>query len=328
VQNGFRNPHHDEARGFWQVLQWQLGMGREEPALTEASGAFSQPEYTQSALIPLAEAEAGAKRMHVTWIGHATFLIQIDTLNILTDPIFSERCSPLSFIGPQRMSRPGIAFADLPDIHAVLISHNHYDHLDQATVARLGDRPRYFLPLRLARWFADRKLNNTRELDWWQKIEFAGVTIHCVPAQHFSGRSPWDRDQTLWCGWVIETGFGNIYFAGDTGYSPDFREIGRKLGPMRLSMIPIGAYMPRWFMGPVHVSPPEAVQIHQDVRSLKSIAMHWGTFKLADEPLSEPPRYLQKTLQELGGKNNEFVTLRFGETVIIQREEVMAIGGR
>ncbi len=248
-------------------------------------------------------------RIQITWIGHATFLIQVAGVNILTDPIFSDRASPVSFAGPKRLARPGLTFESLPEIDAVIISHNHYDHLDRRTIERLGAKPAYFVPLGVDAWLHDLKLEATLEA-------LGDVVLHAVPTQHFSGRSLFDRNEALWCGWVIETPAGNVYFAGDTGYSPDFKEIGGRFGGMEVSMIPIGAYRPRWFMGPVHVDPAQAVQVHQDVRSKLSIGMHWGTFSLADEPAAEPPIYLHRVLQQNDLSGTDFRVLKFGEMVL------------
>jgi N-acyl-phosphatidylethanolamine-hydrolysing phospholipase D len=242
----------------------------------------------------------------------------MDGVNILTDPIFNDRSSPFSFGGVKRLAPPGLKFEDLPPIHVVLISHNHYDHLDEHTIKRLGNRPKYLLPLGLARWFKKRKLDNLIELDWWQSLSWAGLKFHSVPAQHFSGRTPFDRNKTLWSGWVAEGKKEKIFFAGDTGYSQSFKKIGERFRPIAVSLIPIGAYRPRWFMKPVHVDPPEAVRVHQDTNSRRSIASHWGTFKLSDEPLGEPPVYLKKALKEAGVEENSFLTMKFGETLLFR----------
>jgi N-acyl-phosphatidylethanolamine-hydrolysing phospholipase D len=239
----------------------------------------------------------------------------MDRVNILTDPIFNDRSSPLSFGGARRLMPPGLAFEDLPPIHAILISHNHYDHLDQHTVDRLRDNPKYLVPLGLGQWFKKRKIENLIELDWWETSSALGLKFFCVPIQHFSGRSLFDRNKTLWSGWVVEGKIGRIFFVGDTGYSPVFKEIGERFGPIRVSLIPIGAYMPRWFMKPFHVDPPEAIRIHQDTNSQQSIASHWGTFKLSDEPMEEPPLYLEEALKEAGLDKKDFLIMRFGETL-------------
>ncbi len=223
----------------------------------------------------------------------------------------------------KRVAPPGIPFEQLPPIHAVLISHNHYDHLDAPTVERLGNRPFYFVPLGLAKWFKKKKIENVIELDWWQSSSLLGLDFHSVPLQHFSGRTPFDRNETLWSGWIIESKSGKIFFAGDTGYSPVFKEIGDRFGPIRISMIPIGAYRPRWFMSPVHVDPPEAVRILKESRSERAIAGHWGTFRLSDEPLGEPLVYLRAALKENGIDEGRFIIMKFGETLGLSNEGLL-----
>ncbi|NIR52743.1 MBL fold metallo-hydrolase [candidate division KSB1 bacterium] len=314
--DGFRNPYNRADRGFGEFLLWQLGRGPDEPQPIPPERI---PEYQPKIVQPDIEVlkKPDFAKIQITWIGHASFLVQVAGVNVLTDPIFSERCSPFSFVGPKRFAPPGIKFEDLPKIHTVVISHNHYDHLDEATIERLGNESRFFVPLGLAEWFRDRGITNVVELDWWQSASFSDLNFHCVPAQHFSGRTPFDRNATLWAGWVIESKIGNIFFAGDTGYSPHFQEIGARFQPIKVTMIPIGAYSPRWFMGPVHVNPPEAVRVHQDVRSQLSIGMHWGTFKLSDEPPAEAPIYLQEALEKAGVDSESFIVMKFGETRIL-----------
>jgi N-acyl-phosphatidylethanolamine-hydrolysing phospholipase D len=177
--------------------------------------------------------------------------------------------------------------------------------------------------LGIARWFEKKKIRNIIELDWWQTSSFHGLKFHSVPIQHFSNRTLFDRNETLWSGWMVETKSTKIFFAGDTGYSPAFKEIGDRFGPIQISIIPIGAYRPRWFMSPVHVDPPEAIRILQETHSQIAIASHWGTFKLADEPLGEPPVYLRKAMKEKGMKQGKFVIMRFGETLSLSKEGVL-----
>ena len=265
--------------------------------------------------------QSDSNQIQVTWIGHSTFLIQVEGINILTDPIFSERCGPFSFLGVKRVAPPGLPFEELPQIHAVLISHNHYDHLDAPTVKRLGDRPTYFVPLGLAKWFKKKKIKNVIELDWWQSSSFHGLDFHSVPLQHFSGRTPFDRNKTLWSGWVIESEIRKDLFRRRHRLFPVFKEIGDRFGPIQFSMIPIGAYRPRWFMGAVHVDPPEAIKILKDTRSEKAIAGHWGTFKLSDEPLGEPLVYLRKALRENGIDEGRFIVMKLGETLKLSGAE-------
>jgi L-ascorbate metabolism protein UlaG (beta-lactamase superfamily) len=313
ADGGFRNVHIEPDGRFWDFWRWRLGLGpKEEPALPPGEVPPYRPQVAAADLNSLHHPDP--KKIQVTWIGHSTFLVQVAGLNLLTDPMFSDRASPLTFAGPKRRVGPGVAFESLPPIHAALISHNHYDHLDLRSVTNLGNRVRFFVPLGLAGWFRDNDLTQVDELDWWQTATLGKVRLHCVPAQHFSMRTVFDRNRTLWCGWVLETPAGAIYFTGDTGYCPHFKEIGERLGPMRLALIHIGGYQPRWFMRSMHANPDEAVQIHRDVRAEQSIGMHWGVFKLTDEPLSEPPRYLQRALKQAKIPEAAFAVLKIGET--------------
>lgn len=202
----------------------------------------------------------------------------------------------------------------LPEIHALLISHNHYDHLDAITIRNLGNQTRYFAPIGLKRWFLNRDMDWINELNWWQSTKLDKLPIHLVPAKHFSGRNRVNVEATLWGGWVIETSKGAIYFAGDSGYFSGFEQIGAQFAPIRLAMIPIGAYRPRWFMHPIHINPEEAVKVHQEVGAQFSVGMHWGTFAMAEEPKREPPIYLGKAKEEAGLQEDGFVTMAFGES--------------
>jgi N-acyl-phosphatidylethanolamine-hydrolysing phospholipase D len=244
------------------------------------------------------------------------------SVRLLTDPVWSERASPVPWAGPRRRHSVPLSLDQVGRIDLVLISHNHYDHLDRDTVRRLGDRVRWFVPLGIAAWLRGEGIHRVEELDWWQSSEFGpDVRITAVPAQHFSMRSPFDLDDTLWTGWVVTLrGEGGtrktVYFAGDTGHnSTDFREIGRRFGPVDLSLIPIGAYLPRRIMHARHVSPREAVAIHRDVRSRLSVGMHWKTFRQTDEPLDQPPFDLWRALEEQGIPPPAFRVLEPGQTI-------------
>jgi N-acyl-phosphatidylethanolamine-hydrolysing phospholipase D len=319
LSGGFRNLHIDSSSRRGDFFRWRFGLGpKEDPALPPETVPAYRPQVVVPDLNSLHHADPAT--IQITWLGHDTFLIQVAGLNILTDPIFSERASPFSFIGPKRLVPFPLQPEDLPPIQAVLISHNHYDHLDLATVKKLGNKVRYFVPLGLSRWFEGVGLTNVTEMDWWQSADFPPIRLHCVPAQHFSMRTPFDVNKVLWAGWVLATPAGHIFFAGDTGYSPDFREIGQRLGPMRLALIPIGGYMPRWFMQPMHLNPLEAVLVHQDVQSQQSIGMHWGTFKLTEESPAEPPLFLAKVIQEKNLSLDKFITLKIGETRVLRSE--------
>lgn len=233
--------------------------------------------------------------LRVTWVNHSTFLLQTENVNILTDPIWSLRCSPVQWAGPKRHHAPGIRFEDLPPIDVVLISHNHYDHLDEATLRRLQQRhkPQVFAGLGNAAF-----VKGATDLDWWQAAPVGtGVKVHCVPAQHFSSRGLTDRDATLWCGFVVETAHGAIFFAGDTGWGSHFLAIRERFGPVRLALLPIGAFRPEWFMCSVHISPRDAVRAARDLGAAVSIPMHYSTFHLGDDGQHEPAEVLRRELE-------------------------------
>ena len=267
---------------------------------------------------PRPPARVGLGELRVTFVNHATTLIQVDGLNVLTDPIWSERASPVSWAGPRRVRPPGLRFEDLPPIDVVLVSHSHYDHLDLPTLVRIArafPRAHFYVGLGVAPLLAQQHIRNVRELDWWQELKLGVVTLAAVPAQHFSNRGLCDRDYTLFAGYVLRGPAGAVFFAGDTGYGPHFRAIGQKYGPLRLAILPIGAYKPEWFMGPIHLSPAQAVQAHDDLRAQTSVAIHFGTFDLGDDGQDEPPLALARALaaQPVAHPAARFWVLGFGE---------------
>jgi L-ascorbate metabolism protein UlaG (beta-lactamase superfamily) len=262
---------------------------------------------------PPARVPDGALR--VTFINHATVLIQLDGVNLLTDPIWSERASPFSFAGPKRVRPPGIRFEDLPPIDAVLLSHNHYDHLDLPTLARLSAANpslRIFAGLGLAPFLAGEGIPGVTELDWSESAQVAGVRLTAAPTQHFSSRGMFDSNGTLWCAWVIGGKGGRVYFAGDTGYGPHFAKTGDAFGPFRLAILPIGAYRPAWFMGPVHENPAEAVAAMKELKARRAIGIHFGTFQLTDEGITRPVEELEAALAGESPRP-DFRVLEFGE---------------
>jgi N-acyl-phosphatidylethanolamine-hydrolysing phospholipase D len=273
---------------------------------------------------PLAPAHNDGARLRanhtdatVTWIGHATLLIQLDGLNILTDPHWSQRASPVSFAGPKRLVAPGMPFECLPRIHVVLISHDHYDHLDIQTVHRLAraHRPLFLVPLGLKPWFEARQIPDVEELDWWESARREQCLLTCIPVQHFSGRTLWDRNRRLWSGWSILGRRRHFLFAGDTGYYRElFTQVGQRLGPCHVAAVPIGAYVPPSMMRLVHSTPEQAIQIASDVRADRVLAMHWGTFDLTDEPIGEPPTRLEAEATRLGMDLNRLWVMQPGET--------------
>jgi N-acyl-phosphatidylethanolamine-hydrolysing phospholipase D len=282
---GFRNldPAFSRPSGW---TRWTFILRRGWQSVT-APRAFEAPRVANDG----AALRAATAASTLTWIGHATLLVQVNGLNILTDPQWSDRAGPTSWLGPRRLSPPGLAFEALPHVDVVVISHDHFDHLDLPTVRRLAAThdPLFLVPLGLAAWFRDNGMTHVEELDWWQERVHRGVRFVCVPAQHFSQRSLWDASRRLWASWVIAGPERRLYFAGDTGYFSGFKEAGRRLGPFDVAALAIGAYAPPEIMKAVHTTPEEAVQAFVDLDARTMLAIHWGTFDLAEEPLDEPP---------------------------------------
>ena len=253
----------------------------------------------------------------VTFIGHSTFLIQTAAGNVLTDPMYSDRAGPLNVFGPRRVRRPAVPFDELPPISIVLLSHNHYDHCDRPTLRRLADRfdPLVVTPVGNGPLVRSTGIGRVEELDWWHEGRAATVPITLTPAQHFSARGPFDRNRALWGGFTLVIGGARIFFAGDTGYAPFFRDIRQRLGPIDLALLPIGAYEPRWFMKDVHMNPAEAVQAHLDLEASESVSMHFGTFQLTTEGIDEPVRALEAACHDRNIPPSRFRTLDFGESL-------------
>ena len=276
----FHNLLAAEPHGAGAVLQWQL---RRQPGYWR--------KWVDASPGPAPPTRVPPGNMRVTFVGHSTMLLQLDGFNILTDPIWSMRCSPLQSIGPKRHRPPGLRFRDLPPIDVVLVSHNHYDHLDIATLHRLRWKfdPRIITPLGNGALMRRQGIPGATELDWWKATAVVRpesseeITVTLVPSQHFCARALSDRNANLWGGFVISGSSGHAYFAGDTGWGPHFERIARSFAPSRLAMLPIGAYLPRWFMKPVHIAPAEAVEAHRILNAHASVAMHYGTFNLGTD---------------------------------------------
>ena len=295
---GPRSDHFDGERFHNLRPGWQSGGSFLKWQFTKTPGPW--PKWIDSPPGPPPERRVDDGRVRITWVNHATFLMQMDGVNILTDPIWSERCSPFSFAGPKRHREPGLRIEDLPPLDAVLVSHNHYDHLDLPTLRRLK-APRILTPLGNAAFMEKYKIENATDLDWWQSVKLTeNVTITLTPAQHFCARSLSDRNTTLWGGFVISGPSGNVYFAGDTGWGDHFAEIVKRFGPMRVAMLPIGAYLPRWFMRPAHIEPSEAIDAHFALQARTSIAMHYATFRLGDDGYEQPMNDLRAALAARG----------------------------
>ena len=310
VTGGFRNTDPDFRRpSSW--TRWSFVTRRLWASFTSPR-RFDAPRVANDG----AALQTGRINPSVTWIGHATLLVQLDGVNMLTDPQWSTRASPLSWAGPRRLSPPGLAFENLPRIDVVTISHDHYDHLDLSTVKRLAEThdPLFLVPLGLRAWLGANGMHRVEELDWWQEREYRGVRFVCLPAQHFSQRTMWDNNTRLWASWAVLGRDRRLYFSGDTGYFSGFKEIGRKLGPFDLATVAIGAYVPPEIMEMVHTTPEEAVQVFVDLDARVLLGIHWGTFDLAEEPLDEPPGRMLAEFKRRQVDPNRAWIFKLGET--------------
>ena len=310
VAGGFRNVNPDFRRpSAW--TRWSFTM-RHLVASSLWPRSFDPPRTANDGAI----LRAGGMNPSITWIGHATVLVQIEGVNILTDPQWSERASPVSWGGPRRLSPPGLRFEDLPRIDVVLISHDHYDHLDRDTVKRLAATydPLFLVPLGLKAWFAENGMTRVEEMDWWQEREYRALKFVCVPAQHFSQRTLTDANQRLWASWSVLSPERRFYFSGDTGYFTFFKEIGQRLGPFDVAALAIGAYLPPEMMKFVHLTPEEAVQAFIDLKAGALLGIHWGTFDLTDEPLGEPPQRLLAEIRRRNIDSSRAWIFKIGET--------------
>ncbi|WP_413568435.1 MBL fold metallo-hydrolase [Bdellovibrio sp. HCB117] len=259
----------------------------------------------------------------LTWIGHASALLQVEGLNILVDPVFSDRVSPVSFMGPKRQVALPFPIEELPPIDVVVISHAHFDHLDLPTLRKLAkqnDKALLFLvPLGLESLLKSEDIDNVKELDWWENTQVKNVTLTFTPAQHWSQRSLWDRNKTLWGGWYIQAPSLKFFYSGDTGYSKDFLDVFNRFGASDIAMIPVGAYEPKWFMKQQHVDPEQAVKMHLDLQSKLSIGVHWGTFRLSDEAMAAPPEDLKIALQKMNVSPEVFRVMKHGEVLKLKK---------
>jgi N-acyl-phosphatidylethanolamine-hydrolysing phospholipase D len=313
TETGFRNPPGSPVPGgdfgAWSRFFWRRFTGRSEVALPDRH------------MLPLAEAVDGVFNRRsdgdcLTWLGHASFLLRLDGRTVLTDPYLSDYASPLPPLGPKRFAPPGLPVERLPPIDLLLLSHSHYDHLDLPTVEALGgkDRVRVVVPLGLGGYFRQRGYAEVHELDWYQELVLGELRVRALPAIHFSKRTFFDRNRTLWTGYALQGRAKRVYFAGDTAYGPVFQELGRELAPFDLALLPIGAYEPRHLMQAAHATPEEALRIARDLRAGRIVGMHWGTIRLTDEPPFEPPVRFRAAAIAAGYGDGEAWVMRIGET--------------
>ncbi|WP_411821674.1 MBL fold metallo-hydrolase [Leptospira sp. 'Mane'] len=312
TKTGFRNLNPDfEDHGLTDVLKWVSGRwSREHSIEPEDYPPFPIVSNDGKAL------RENDKKLSVTWIGHATTLVQIDGINILTDPIWSDRCSPVSFAGPKRYTPPGLKLEDLPRIDIVILSHNHYDHTDLPTLKLLEEKhhPKFLAGLGNKSLLEGIGLSHVQEMDWWDTVDLNGVQFVFTPTQHFSGRGISDKYETLWGSYAILGKTQKVYFGGDTGYYTHFKEIGDKFGGFDVAILPIGAFEPRWFMSSVHVDPEQSVRAFADLHAKYMVPMHYMTFVLSDEKLDSPVPLARKAFENLKLALDRLIDLKIGES--------------
>ena len=315
TEKGFQNTApNTEARNFFEAMfQWKF------MNLFKLSSLPSVDPEDYKIITSNSESEKlkeNKTNLSVTWIGHATVLIQIDGINILTDPIWSERCSPVSFAGPKRYTKPGIEFESLPKIDIVMISHNHYDHMDLDTLVELEKKfkPVFFVGLKNKSLLKNLGISKIEELDWWESRKVKDIDIHFTPTQHFSGRGLFDKNSTLWGSYILKGSKNTIYFAGDTGYFEGFKEIANRFPSIDIAILPIGAYEPRWFMKEIHMNPEESFQAFLDLKAKYFLPMHYLTFVLTDEALDEPLKKTESLFNTNPNLVKQLLNIKIGES--------------
>ena len=337
----FFNPSGQNAKGASDAFKWQTSKREKTPWAAIQDFEFGEKPATDFGNIPKSDIpnptsntpsiqnafSTNLSNLRVTFIGHSTVLLQFDGWNILTDPVWYERSSPVQWAGPKRIKPAGIRLEDLPPIHLILQSHNHWDHLDINNLKKIYQKhkPQIVTSLGISQFLKQHGIEKSVDLDWNETFlvkkgantegsPFSELTVACLPAQHFSGRGIPDRNATLWSSFMVSSPtLGNIYFGGDSGYAPFFKTIGAQFGTIRLALLPIGAFKPEWFMSPIHCTPAEAVQIHVDIHAEKTLAIHHGTFPLADDGQQEPVDELKKALILRGLSEDDFFVLKEGK---------------
>lgn len=299
----FFNPGVEVVNSFWDVIRWKM-----------TSTPVEWPEKVKNKNYPFRPLGAGEKASF-TFINHSTLLIQLPKTNILTDPVFSERVSPVTFAGPKRIREPGLSIEQLPHIDVVIISHNHYDHLDIESLKTLDKKfhPLFLVPVGDEKLLKSEGILHVKSMDWWDEIRIKDTRYVFTPCQHWSARSLFDTNESLWGSFQIDNGVTKIYFSGDTGYGKHFIETKNRLGSPDIALLPIGAYKPRWFMKLHHMNPEEAVKAHIDLGATRTIGIHYGTFQLTDEGLDEPVRDLKLALDNMKRDQKEFIILDEGQ---------------
>lgn len=309
--------HFDGRKFFNPTLAGQFSPGFSDVFGMMREGRAKWPAAVENEGVARLDENLEPDGMAITFVNHATFLIQFHGLNVLTDPVWSTRASPIGWIGPKRVRAPGIKLEELPDIDVIVISHNHYDHLDVETLKKLNERfsPKVIVPVGDKALIESIGIKNVQELDWWERVAInADTQLSFTPTQHSSARGLFDRDRSLWGSYFIQNRGRSVYFGGDAGYSAHYAEIRKRLGSPEIALLGIGSYAPRWFMKPIHMDPAEAVIAHKDLGANLSIGMHYGTFQLSAEPFDQPQAKLKEALEREGLPKESFITLHEGET--------------
>lgn len=311
---GFCNPEpfiikqRDVFRWNWERLSQRLPRPPQQGYTEFARTWYQQPDFTLT-------------NNRLWWISHATVLLRLQECFIITDPVFSQRVSPVSFAGPKRRTQPAATIAELPHVDVIALSHNHYDHLDKASIRQLAQRfpaVTAVVPLGLKHKVRNLGVQNIIELDWWESVIIKDIQFHAVPAQHWSQRGIFDRNQSLWCGWIIQAETSYTYFSGDTGFNePMFQQIAERFPQIDMAAIQLGAYAPRWIMQNQHIDPYQAVMIFKILQCRQAIGMHWGAFELADEPIDEPPQLLAEACAQQHVPADRFESIKMGDSRLI-----------
>ena len=306
----FYNNYDNEPKASVLKWYWQRWTTSKPP----------EPEFKPEVLTPdLNFLKENKTATTFTWIGHSSALLQVHGVNILIDPVFSEKISPFPFVAPKRLVKVPMTIAELPPIDIVVISHNHYDHLDLPSLRELEKKAEgktlFYAPLGTAELLESEKLHNVKEFDWWEEATFKDLKIAFTPAQHWTKRTPFDTNQSLWGGWLVQDAAWKFLYTGDTGYSKDFQDIHARYGDVNVTMMPLGAYEPRWFMKQQHINPEEFILIHKDLHSKISIPVHWGTFRLSDEPMAQPTKELNDLIQRDKFEPGAFHVPKHGEII-------------